>query len=488
MVKYMEDIKKKLERISPVKWRIPKSVRERMKVDAIFYGNDYILKKVEPDALEQLTNVACLPGVIEPVIAAPDIHFGYGLPMGAVGAFDEKEGIISAGCTGFDINCGIRMIKTNLTREDVKGKLRILIDVLFKNVPCGVGAKGRLRLSRDELDEVLRKGARWALENGYATKEDLERMEENGMMEGADPSKVGDAAKKRGLPQLGTLGAGNHFLEVQAVDEIYDEETAKAFGIEKPGQIVVMLHCGSRGFGHQVASDYLKIHAKASEKYNIWLPDKQLLCAPANSQEGQDYFKAMKCAVNYAFVNRTVMTKWVRESFEQVFDKTWQEMDMSLIYDICHNICKLEEHEINGEKRKLYVHRKGATRALPPGHPLVPEVYKKVGQPILIAGSMGTASYILVGTEKSKESFYSTCHGAGRVMSRHTAIKTFNGEALKKELYNKNKIYVKATHGRVIAEEAPGAYKDVDEVIESVHRAGISKKVARMVPLGVAKG
>lgn len=385
-------------------------------------------------------------------------------------------------------NCGIRMIKTNLTVDDIKGKLKILIDTLFRNVPCGVGAKGKLRLNYDQLDEVLAKGAKWALDNGYATKEDLERMEENGHMEGADPSKVSDKAKKRGLPQLGTLGAGNHFLEVQAVDEIYDEETARAFGVEKPGQVIVMLHCGSRGFGHQVASDYLKVHEQAVKKYNIKIPDKQLVCAPTNSQEGQDYFKAMQCAVNYAFTNRTVMTKWVRDSFEQVFDRTWEDMDMKLIYDLCHNIAKLEEHEIDGKKRKLYVHRKGATRALPPNHPLVPAVYKKVGQPVLIAGSMGTASYVLVGTEKGKESFYSTCHGAGRVMSRHKAIRTFKGENIKRELMEKKKIYVKATHGRVIAEEAPNAYKNIDEVIESVHQAGISKKVVRVVPLGVAKG
>ena len=484
----MSDIKSKLEQISPVKWRIPKSFRKGMRVDTIVYGNKFIIDSVEPDALMQLTNVAMLPGVIEPVIGAPDIHFGYGLPMGAVGAFDAEEGIISSGCTGFDINCGIRMIKTNLDRKDVEGKIKTLIDTLFKNVPCGVGAKGKLRLNYDQLDEVLKLGAKWALENGYATKEDLERMEENEHMEGADPSKVSDLAKKRGLPQLGTLGAGNHFLEVQAVDKIYDEKTAKAFGIDRPGQVIVMLHCGSRGFGHQVASDYLKIHEQAVKKYGIKIPDNQLVCAPANSKEGQDYFKAMQAAVNYAFTNRTVMTKWIRDSFEQVFKRDWEDMDMKLIYDICHNIAKLEEHEVNGEKRKLYVHRKGATRALPPGHPLVPKVYKNVGQPILIAGSMGTASYILVGTDKSKESFYSTCHGAGRVMSRHKAIREFKGEEIKKSLMKTKKIYVRATHGRVIAEEAPQAYKDVDQVIESVHEAGISKKVARVIPLGVAKG
>lgn len=481
-------IKSQLKRLGPAKWLIQKSVRQGMRVDAVVYGNEKIIKQAEEDAIFQLTNVAMLPGVIEPVVGAPDIHWGYGLPMGAVGAFDEKEGIISSGCTGFDINCGVHMIRTNLTIKEVQPKIKELIDTLFKNVPCGVGAKGKLRLTRDQLDEVLVKGAEWAVENGYAVKEDIEHMEENGRLKGADPSKVSDMAKKRGLPQLGTLGAGNHFLEVQAVDEIYDKETARAFGLTGKGQVVVMLHCGSRGLGHQVASDYLKIHEKAAKKYGIKLPDPQLVCAPANSEEGQAYFKAMKAAANYAFANRTIMTAWIRESFEQVFGKKWRNMEMDTIYDVCHNICKYEEHEVGGKKRKLYVHRKGSTRALPPGHELLPKAYAKVGQPVLIAGSMGTASYILVGTPKSAESFFSTCHGAGRVMSRHRAIKTFRGERVKADLLRTKQIYVRATHGKVIAEEAPGAYKDVDEVIESVSEAGISRKVARMVPLGVAKG
>lgn len=477
-----------MEKLGPVKWKIPKSFRKEMRADAIVYGNKYIMDQVEDDALNQLTNVACLPGVVNPVIGAPDIHFGYGLPMGAVGAFDKEEGVISAGCTGFDINCGIRMIKTNLEKEEVLKRIRILIDVLFRNVPCGVGAKGKLKLNYSQLDDVLVNGAKWAMENGYATKKDLEHLEENGHMEGADPSKVSDSAKKRGLPQLGTLGAGNHFLEVQAVNQIFDEKTAKAFGLEKPDQVVIMLHCGSRGFGHQVASDYLKIHEKAAKKYNIWLPDRQLVCAPTNSKEGQDYYKAMQCAVNYAFTNRTVMVKWIRDSFEEVFDRSWEEMEMETIYDVCHNICKKEKHKIDGKTRELYVHRKGSTRALPAGHPLNPPSYAKTGHPVLIAGSMGTASYILVGSDKSEESFYSTCHGAGRVMSRHQALRDFHGEQIKKDLMDKQKIYAKSTHGKVLAEEAPGAYKNVDEVIESVHQAGISMKVARMVPLGVAKG
>jgi tRNA-splicing ligase RtcB len=379
------------------------------------------------------------------------------------------------------------LIKTNLDVSFVKPKIRELIDTLFKNVPSGVGATGRLKVSAETLDEVLVKGAKWALENGYATEEDLEHMEENGCMEGADPSKVSERAKARGRPQLGTLGAGNHFLEVQRVDKIFEPEIARAFGIERVDQVVIMLHCGSRGFGHQVATDYLKIHEKASKKYNIWLPDKQLVCAPANSQEGQDYFAAMKCAVNYAFCNRTVMTSWIRESFEKVFGKTWQEMDMRTIYDVAHNICKLEEHIIDGEKRKLYVHRKGATRSLPAGHPLVPKAYREVGQPVLIAGTMGTASYILVGTEKASEAFFSSCHGAGRRMSRTKAIKKFWGSTIQKELEQKG-IISRATHPKVLSEEAPLAYKDVDEVVRSVHEAGINRIVARMTPLGVAKG
>ncbi len=481
-------MKNQMEKISKVKWKIPKSFRKDMRADCIVYGNDYVMKQVEEDALKQLTNVACLPGIVEPVVGAPDIHFGYGLPMGAVGAFDKEEGIISAGCTGFDINCGIHMIRTNLKKEEVQKRIRILIDVLFRNVPCGVGAKGKLRLNYEQLEDVLTMGAKWALENGYATKEDLEHMEENGHMEGADPSKVSDKAKKRGLPQLGTLGAGNHFLEIQAIDQIFDKRTAKAFGLTEKDQVVIMLHCGSRGFGHQVASDYLKIHEKSSKKYGIKLPDRQLVCAPASSKEGQDYYKAMKCAVNYAFNNRTVMTKWVRDSFEEVFDQKWEDLGMETIYDVCHNICKKEKHKVDGKTRELYVHRKGSTRALPAGHPLNPKKYSSVGHPVLIAGSMGTASHILVGGDRSEESFYSTCHGAGRVMSRHQAIREFFGEKVKKDLMDKQKIYAKSTHGKVLAEEAPGAYKDVDEVIESVHEAGISKKVARMIPLGVAKG
>jgi len=480
-------MKEKLKKISEVEYLISRDARDKMRVNAKIIATNRIIEAVEDEAIKQLTNVACLPGIIESVYGMPDIHWGYGLPMGAVGAFDCEKGVISSGCTGFDINCGIRMIKTNLTYKEAKPKLKQLINVLFQNVPTGVGSKGKLRLSKDELDEVLVKGAKWAMENNYATKEDLQHMEEYGNMSGVNPDKISDLAKKRGLPQLGTLGAGNHFLEIQKVDQIFNSKIAEVFGVTDKDQIIVMLHCGSRGLGHQIATDYLKIHENAVKKYKIWLPDRQLVCAPANSEEGQDYFEAMKGAVNYAFCNRTIMTNWIRESFAKVFEKNWEEMDMKLIYDVCHNICKLEEHEVNGEKRKLYVHRKGATRSLPSGHELVPETYKKVGQPVLIAGSMGTASYILVGGKKAKETFYSSCHGAGRVMSRNKAIKDFRGNIIKEELAERG-IIAKSTSPRVLAEESPDAYKDIDEVAKAVDIAEISKKVVRVVPIGVVKG
>ncbi|MBN3037456.1 MAG: intein-containing RctB family protein [Candidatus Diapherotrites archaeon] len=384
-------------------------------------------------------------------------------------------------------NCGIHMIRTDLTAKEVTPKLDELVETLFTKVPCGVGSESKLRITGDEFDEVLTTGAVWAKENGFATEDDIKHMEEEGRMDGADPSKISDTARKRGRSQMGTLGAGNHFLEVQKVDDIYDKKAAKAFGVESKDQAIIMLHCGSRGFGHQVATDYLKIHEKAAKKYDIWLPDPQLVCAPTTSPEGQAYFKAMKCAVNYAFCNRTVMTHWVRESFAQVFKQDWESLGMKTIYDVAHNICKLEKHKIGGETRELYVHRKGATRSLPAGHELVPDTYRQVGQPVLIAGSMGTASHILVGAEKAAESFYSSCHGAGRTMSRHAAIREFWGEDVRKKLAEKG-IKAKSTHPKVLSEEAPEAYKDVDEVIESVHCAGLSSKVVRVTPMGVVKG
>jgi len=468
-------MKEKLKKIDDFEWMLPKGSREKMRVGARIIANKAIIDDMEDAAVQQLTNVACLPGVIEPVVGLPDMHWGYGLPMGAVSAFDAEEGVISAGLCGFDINCGINSIRTNLTAKDVKPRIKELIETLFRNIPCGVGSEGKLRLTKDQLDEVLIRGVNWAVENGYGVKDDAKATEENGCMEGADPSKVSDLAKKRGLSQLGTLGAGNHFLEVQMVSDIYDKAFATARGIHDKEQVAIMVHCGSRGLGHQVATDYLKIQEGAVKKYGIWLPDPQLACAPVKSKEGQDYFGAMKCAVNYSFANKLVMTQWIRESFEKVFGKSWEDMDMHTVYAIAHNIVKLEEHKVEGKKQDVYVHRKGATRAFP-------------GIPVLIAGTMGTASYILKGTEKAMEkTFGSTCHGAGRAMSRNAAIKDFWGNNVKEELLKKG-IIAKATSPKVLAEESPGAYKDVEAVIESVHGAGISMKAVRLVPMAVAKG
>lgn len=467
-------MKEHLKKINDCEWLLPKTAREGMLVDAKIIADKQVLDAMEEGAVEQLTNVAMLPGVLEPVFAMPDAHFGYGLPMGAVAAFDLDKGVISSGCVGFDINCGINMIRTNLKAKEAKLKLKELTTALFDAIPCGVGSKGKLRVNKEELKKVLTGGSKWAVEKGYGTQKDAERTEENGRMDGADPSKVSDLAMKRGLAQLGTLGAGNHFLEIQEVTDIFDKTFAKAWGLEK-GQVVIMLHCGSRGFGHQVATDYLKIHSDAARKYGIKLPDEQLVCAPFNSQEGQDYFKAMQCAVNYAFANRQVMTHWIREAFEKVFGKTWQELGMEMIYGIAHNIAKVEEHTVDGKKRRILVHRKGATRSFP-------------DVPVLIAGSMGTASYILKGTDKAMElTFGSTCHGAGRAMSRNAAMRKFRGNQIQKDLEAEGEV-VRSTSPEVLAEEAPGAYKDIEGVIDSVHTAGISLKVARMRPLGVVKG
>jgi tRNA-splicing ligase RtcB (3'-phosphate/5'-hydroxy nucleic acid ligase) len=395
--------------------------------------------------------------------------------MGAVAAFDSEEGIISSGLCGFDINCGINLIRTNLTKKQVEEKSKELVDSLYNAVPVGVGGKGKLRLKPNELDDVLRRGLNWAVENGYGIEDDVKHTEEGGCMQGADPAKVSDLAKKRGGPQLGTLGAGNHFLEVQTVKELFDKETSKKWGITDQNQVMIMLHCGSRGLGHQVASDYLKIQEKAVIKYKIKLPDNQLVCAPASSQEGKDFFAAMQAAVNYSFVNRLVMTQWIRETFQKVFKQDWESLDMKTVYGICHNVIKLENHIVNGEKKKLFVHRKGATRSFP-------------DEPVLIAGSMGTSSYLCKGTQIAMEkTFGSSAHGAGRAMSRNEAISKFRGQKIQEELLKKG-IESKATSYESFAEEAPLAYKDVDEVIKSVHGSGISLMVAKLVPVGVIKG
>lgn len=476
-----------LKRIDNIRWEIPKFDR-RMRVPGRVYADDLLIQKMRQDkTLEQAANVAMLPGIYRYSIVMPDGHQGYGFPIGGVAAFDAKEGVISPGGVGYDINCGVRLVRTNLTEKEVRPKIKQIVDTLFKNVPSGVGSRGKIRLYWTQLDEVLVNGAKWAVDHGYGWKEDLERLEEGGRMEGANPRYVSERAKQRGAPQLGSLGSGNHFLEVQVVDKVFDEEVAKAYGLFE-GQVVVMIHTGSRGLGHQVCSDYLKIMERAVRKYNVPWPDRELVSVPFESEEGQRYFSAMKAAANFAWANRQMITHWVRESFEEVFKQKAEDLGMHIVYDVAHNIAKLEEHEINGKKVKVVVHRKGATRAFPPGHEAVPKIYRDVGQPVLIPGSMGTASYILAGTEGAmKEAFGSTCHGAGRVLSRHAATRQYRGDNVQRELLQRG-IYIRAASKRVIAEEAPGAYKSVDNVVQTVAKAGIAKLVARMRPMGVAKG
>jgi tRNA-splicing ligase RtcB len=435
----------------------------------------------------QLQNVASLPGIVNPACLMPDGHEGYGFPIGGVAAFDPQEGgIISPGGVGYDINCGVRLILSELLEEDFEPKKRQLVDLLFKNVPSGVGVKGKIRLKENELEQAVLHGVNWAVEKGWGRHEDIEACEENGCMMQADFSSVSQLAKKRGMPQFGTVGAGNHFVEIQKVEQIVDEKIAKSFGL-KQGQIVIMVHTGSRGFGHQICSDYLQAMISAASKYKIRLPDRELCCAPIDSKEAQSYLGAMRCAVNFAFNNRQIITHWVRESFDAVFGKGTSD-HMPLLYDVCHNIAKFEEHEVDGKKRMLCVHRKGATRAFAAGRSEIPSKYKSIGQPVLIPGSMGTASYVLVGSVGAMEkTFGSTCHGAGRRMSRSKAVHTWSGEEIQKGLAGKN-ILVRSTEVELLAEEAPQAYKDVDEVVRSVEAAGLSKIVARLVPLAVVKG
>ncbi len=458
---------------------------DKMNVDALIVGTQRIVDSLRKDkTLWQLKNVASLPGIVKNAVLMPDAHEGYGFPIGGVAAFDANDGIVSPGGIGYDINCGVRLLLTPLSKEELMDKRNEIVEELFKNIPTGVGEEGKLRLSVDELEEVVSSGIDWAIEKGYAWKEDKERIEEYGRMK-ADASKVSSRAKQRGKGQLGTLGAGNHFLEVQVIEKIFDER-AGAFGLEK-GKVVVMIHTGSRGFGHQIASDYVREFMPIARKLNLYMPDPELVYLPLKHEKAQDYLKAMASAVNFAFVNRQMITYWARESFSRVFGSSVGD-EMHLVYDVAHNIAKIEEHEVNGKKRKLIVHRKGATRAFPAGREELPSLYRHVGQPVLIPGSMGTASYVLVGMHKGLNvSFGTTWHGAGRVMSRRAAIRSFRGEVLVKQLKEKG-ILVKPKTWRVAAEEAPQAYKDVDEVAKSVELAGISRIVARLKPLAVIKG
>ena len=456
-----------------------------MNVPIKIFASEKVLDKIKKDnSIQQAKNVACMPGIYKQSIMMSDAHQGYGFPVGGVAAFDTKHGCISPGGVGFDINCGVRLMTSNLTKDEVESKIKELINELFDHVPCGVGKESRIRLEDDEFDLVLNEGLKWALKNDYANEDDIEKCEENGCMTTADHTKISPRARKRGRRQLGTLGAGNHFLEIQYVDKIYDSEIAKKFGIENENQIVVMIHSGSRGLGHQVCSDYLrKIEDELPEIFNE-LPDKDLAYAPTGTDLANDYLGAMSAAANYGWCNRQIISYETRKAFARVFEGE----KLNLMYDVAHNIAKGETYEIDGEMKSVYVHRKGATRAFGPGHKEIPKVYRNVGQPIILPGSMGTASYVLVGTDKAmNETFSSTPHGAGRLMSRHEAMKKFDGESIKKQL-EKQKIYIKAASVRGISEEAPDVYKDIDEVVKISDKIGIGKKVAKLRPLGVIKG
>jgi len=478
-----------LKKIDDYRWEIPSSYKEGMAVPGLIFASESMLNHIwEEQVFQQVANVAFLPGIVGHSLAMPDIHWGYGFPIGGVAATRVRDGVVSPGGVGFDINCGVRLLRTNLTEEEVRPKIEQLIANLFVSVPSGLGSKGKIRVTEKELDKVLVKGSHWAIGKGYGEAEDIVVTEESGCIKGANPGKVSSKAKKRGIPQLGTLGSGNHFLEIEAVDEIYDQDAATAMGINNIGQVLILIHTGSRGFGHQVCSDYVSLLGGAVKKYGISLPDRQLACAPVQSPEGQDYLAAMACAANYAWTNRQCITHWTRESFVKIFGKSQRELVLEQVYDVAHNIAKIEEHTINGKKITLCVHRKGATRAFPAEHPSIPDIYRNIGQPALIPGDMGRCSYVAVGTELAmKESFGSTCHGAGRVQSRSAAKRSLSGTDVAKALAARG-ITVKAGSTNSLAEEASEAYKDVNEVVDITHKAGISNKVIKTIPIGVIKG
>jgi len=482
-------LKDKLKKIGPCRWELPNGAKPGMKVSALLFLSERLLKEVEEGAVEQAANVAFLPGIYKHSIALPDMHFGYGFPIGGVAALDYEEGGLSPGGIGFDINCGVRLLKTNLNVEQIRPKLSDVMESIFRNVPSGVGRGGKVRLSTSQLkNEVLETGAEWAVENGYGKERDLKHLEEKGCMKDANANAVSEKALIRGAPQLGTLGAGNHFLEIQYVEKIYLPDIAKVFGIERENQVCVMIHTGSRGFGHQVCTDYLRILENAFEDKVRKLPDRELVYAPAGTKECDNYYQAMCCAVNYAFCNRQMITHWIRESIIKTLNMKEEDIGLEVVYGVCHNVGKIEEHKVNGEKKKVYVHRKGATRAFGPGSPDIPEDYKEIGQPAIIPGSMGTASYVLIGTDQARDlTFSSVCHGAGRLMSRHQALKRFRGEKVR-EMLGQRGILVRSASWKGIAEESPGVYKDVDEVVRVCQEAGIAKIVAKLRPMGVVKG
>ncbi len=478
-----------IKKINDYKWEIPKDESLGMRVPAIIFADSQILENaMKENTLDQAVNVSTLPGIQAASLAMPDIHFGYGFPIGGVAAMDLDEGVISPGGVGFDVSCGVRLLRTNLYFSDIKEKIEELMGNLFFSIPTGVGSTGKIKLPKEKMKKLLKKGVRWAVENGYGWEQDIGHVEDSGAMEEADPSNVSERAYRRGYDQLGTLGSGNHFLELQRVEDVYDREAAAMFGLEE-GQITVMIHSGSRGLGHQICSDYIKVMNGALQKYNISLPDRQLACAPINSPEGQRYYSAMACAVNFAMANRHCLAHWTRMTMENYFKKSSSALGMELIYDVSHNIAKIEEHTLDGQKRRLCVHRKGATRAFGPGSKYIPHDYKEIGQPVIIPGDMGRYSYILLGTQKAmEESFGSTCHGAGRLLSRTKAKKMVRGQDIREQLFKQQGIVVMSDSMEGLAEEASIAYKDVKDVVNVAHRAGLSNKVLRLRPLGVLKG
>ncbi len=479
-----------IERISDTVWELPVSYKPGMRVPARIYGTEKLIQAMDEAVYDQITNVATLPGITKYALCMPDGHSGYGFPIGGVAAMDTEEGIISPGGIGFDINCGMRLVMTNLTYNEVKPHLKELVDKLYKRIPAGVGSTGFLKVSRDEFRQIVEQGAYWCVKHGYGWEEDLEMTEESGCIEGADSKKISEKAIDRGYNQIGTLGSGNHYLEIQVVrrEYIMDEKLAKVFGITVPDQIAVMFHTGSRGFGHQVATDYLQVFLKVMQsKYGISVLDRELASAPFNSPEGKDYYAAMKCGINMSFANRQLILHRIREVFSDVFGRSPQDMGMHMVYDVAHNTAKVENHSVNGQTKKLLVHRKGATRAFGPGMEGVPKRYKEIGQPVIIGGSMETGSYLLVGTPGGCQTFFSTAHGSGRTMSRSKAKKTWRGETLQHEMEARG-IYVRSASWLGLAEEAGGAYKDINDVIEATELSGISKRVALFIPIGNVKG
>ncbi|MFW5694854.1 MAG: RtcB family protein [Alkalispirochaeta sp.] len=479
-----------LKKINDTLWELPTSYKEGMQVPARIYGTEGLIDGMDQGVFDQAANVAALPGIVGYSFCMPDGHWGYGFPIGGVAAFDPEVGIISPGGIGFDINCGMRLIRTDLTLEEVAPKLERLVDRLFKRIPAGVGGSGMVNLTKDEFRDLITRGMEWSLDRGYATAEDLALTEEGGSMKGADASKVSEKAISRGYKQVGTLGSGNHYLEVQVARaaDVADPDLAHRLGIDRPNQLLLMLHTGSRGFGHQVATDYLKRFLTVmNDTYHLGIHDRELACAPFRSSEGQDYFAAMQCGVNMAFCNRQMILHGIREVFSDVFGKSSEDLGIRQVYDVTHNTAKLEHHRLDGEDQELLVHRKGATRAFAPGMKDIPERYKDIGQPVIIGGSMETGSYLLLGRPEGEAAFFTTAHGSGRVMGRRQARKQFSGEQLKQDMRRRG-IYVRAVSNSGLAEEAGGAYKSIDAVVDAADAAGLSRKVVRLTPVGTIKG